>query len=210
MAFHADPLHTANTLFFSSSKVICKFLSNVSMKLSFRSLWRHHGANYKTSTVTSTPVQRISQYRFPANKPPPNNSAQAEVEETLSIHFQTAVQDLKSHYKHLDRSAREQALVRDLVHDWNERRLIAAWKYLESHPSRASEMVNLLGLDFGEETLSTVVWQGLRNLRKYPRRERFPVVARALQQTGNSDEVLGLDNSMFDLLRGRRGEGVVQ
>lgn len=56
-----------------------------------------------------------------------------------------------------------------------------------------------MGLDFGEGSTDALVERAMNKLKEYPRRERFEVVARALQQVGNGDEVLGLEDPQFVL-----------
>ncbi|USP76914.1 hypothetical protein yc1106_04188 [Curvularia clavata] len=170
-----------------------------------RSFWCHHGANYNALSLPSIPTRNFSQYRPSLNNnPTPPSPAPLSLISSL----QTILHDLKTHYTSYDPSVAEHALVRDLVHDWNERRLLAYWKCLEHNPRRAVEIVRLMGLDFGEGREDALVERALRKLKKYPRRERFEVVARALQQVGNGDEVLGLEDPQFVLSYSRvAGEG---
>lgn len=149
--------------------------------------WCHHGANYETSSPpNNTSPLNLSQYRSSIKNPSPTP-------------LKTIFHDLKVHYKTLDPSAAEHALVRDLVHDWSERRLLAYWKCLEHHPRRAIEIVRLMGLNFGKSQTDALVLRALGRLRIHPRKARFEVVARALQQVGNGDEVLGLEDPQFVL-----------
>jgi hypothetical protein len=168
-----------------------------------RSFWCHHGANYNTSSTPSlriTPRLKMSQYRSATNAYPPITSIKNnKPKESPLPRPQTITRDLETHYKYLHPSAREQALIRDLVDDWNDRRLLAYWKCLEHHPRRAAKIVRLMGLDFGEAKTDMLVKRALRNLHRYPREDRFLVVAKELEQVGNGDAVLGLDDPQYVL-----------
>lgn len=161
-----------------------------------RSFWRHHGANYNTTSLTSTlPPLKISRfYHSPRDGTPVTLPTYEETQQPPPTYHQTFVHDIENHYKHLDVYDREQALVRDLVKDWNDRRLLAIWKCLERHPRRAVIIVRVIGLDFGEDEIAAMVQRALRSLWKYPRPDRFSTMLGAVQRVGNADAVLGLDD----------------
>ncbi|EUC44228.1 hypothetical protein COCMIDRAFT_98706, partial [Bipolaris oryzae ATCC 44560] len=168
------------------------------------SFWYHHGANYNTSSMpslTTTPRLKMSQYRstkdiYPFTTQPKKNKKSKESPQKTR---ETILCDLETHYQDLDVPAREYALVRDLVNDWNDRRLLAFWKCFEHHPRRTSQVVGAMGLDFGEARTTMVIRRALRKLQKHLQKDRFLVVARALHQFGNGDDVLGLEDPQYVL-----------
>lgn len=163
------------------------------------SFWRHHGANYNTSSLTSaTPSLKISNfYHSPRDGTSVTLPTYEETQQSPPTYHQTFAHDVENHYKHLDAYGREQALVRDLVKHWNDRRLLAMWKCPERHPRRAVIIVRVMGLDLGEDETAALVQKALRNLRKYPRLDRLSTMLGALQRVGNADAVLGLDDPEY-------------
>ncbi|KAH7564298.1 hypothetical protein BM1_01345 [Bipolaris maydis] len=152
-------------------------------------------------SLTTTPRLKMSQYRsakdiYAFTTQPKNNK---KPEESPQKSIETIICDLENHYQDLDHPAREYALVRDLVNDWNDRRLLALWKCFEHHPRRTFKVIGVMGLDFGEARMGMVIRGSLRNLQKHPQKDRFLVVARALHQSGNGDSVLGLEDPQYVL-----------
>lgn len=151
--------------------------------------------------LATTPRLKMSQYRsakdiYAFTTQPKNNN---KTKKSPQKNIETITSDLENHYQDLDQPAREHALVRDLVNDWNDRRLLALWKCFEHHPQRTFRVVRAMGLDFGEVRTGMVIRRALRNLQKHPQKDRFLVVARALHQSGNSDAVLGLEDPQYVL-----------
>ncbi|XP_014555271.1 hypothetical protein COCVIDRAFT_102841, partial [Bipolaris victoriae FI3] len=182
--------------------------------LPMHSNWCHHGANYNTSStpsLTTTPRLKISQYRSDKDiyalttQHKNKNNTNKNPEESPRKDIESITRDLELHYQALDPPARELALVRDLVNDWNDRRLLALWKCFEHHPRRPFKVVHVMGLDFGEAEMGTVIRRALRRLQRHPQKERLVVVARALHKAGNGDVVLGLEDPRY-VLNCRDGE----